>query len=65
MTTKEKMLHALEDLPPDATFEDGMERILLLAKVERGIQQADEGKTVAHADVRGFSALRQLVCNLG
>ncbi len=51
MTTKEMMLHAVEDLPDDATFEDAMERFLFLAKVERGLQQADEGKTIPHAEV--------------
>jgi hypothetical protein len=52
MTTKEKLVHAIEDLPDDATFEDAMERMLFLAKVERGIQQADAGQTVSHAQVR-------------
>lgn len=52
MTFKEKMLQAVEALPADATFEDGMERLLLLAKIERGIAQAEEGKTISHADVR-------------
>ena len=52
MTTKEKMLHAVEELPVDATIEDAMERFLFLAKVERGLQQADAGKTIAHAEVR-------------
>ena len=41
MTTKEKLLHALQDLPADATIEDAMERFLFLAKVERGLKQAD------------------------
>jgi len=52
MTTKEKMLHAVEELPPDATIEDAMERFLFLAKVERGLQQADAGQTISHAEVR-------------
>ncbi len=52
MTTKEKMLHAVEDLPADATIEDAMERLLFLAKVERGLQQADSGKTISHTEVR-------------
>lgn len=52
MTIKEKMLHAVEDLPEDATYEDAMERLLFLAKVERGLQQADAGNTVSHAEVR-------------
>lgn len=29
MTTKEMMLRAVEDLPPDATIEDAMERFFL------------------------------------
>ena len=52
MTTREKMVHAVEDLPDDATIEDAMERLLFLAKVERGIAQADAGATLAHEDVR-------------
>lgn len=52
MTTKEKMLHAVEDLPADATIEDAMERFLFLAKVERGLQQADAGKTIPHTEIR-------------
>lgn len=52
MTTKEKMLHAVEELPADATIEDAMERLLFLAKVERGLRQADKGQTVPHAEVR-------------
>lgn len=52
MTTKEKMIHAMEALPADATIEDALERLLLMAKVERGLAQADEGKTISHAEVR-------------
>ena len=52
MTTKEKLVRVIEDLPEDATIEDAMERLLFLAKVERGIQQADAGKTIPHAQVR-------------
>lgn len=48
MTTKEKMIHAMEALPANATIEDAMERLLVMAKVERGLQQADEGKTISH-----------------
>ena len=52
MTTKEKVVHAVEDLPDDATIEDAMERLLFLAKIERGIRQADTGQTIPHAVVR-------------
>jgi len=36
MTTKEKAVRAVQELPDDASFEDAMERLLFLAKVERG-----------------------------
>jgi len=52
MTTKEKIVRTVEGLPPDATIEDAMERLLFLAKVERGLKQADEGQTVTHAEVK-------------
>ena len=52
MTTREKLAHAVEELPDDATVEDAMERRLLLAKIERGIRQADAGETIPHAAVR-------------
>jgi len=52
MTTKEKVLEAVKNLPDDASIEDAMTRLLFLAKVECGIQQADEGKTISHDQVK-------------
>ena len=52
MTTKEKVIDVVEDLPDDASIEDAMERLLFLAKVERGIRQADDGQTLSHSQVR-------------
>jgi predicted transcriptional regulator len=52
MTTKEKIIQAVEELPADATIEDAMERLLFLAKVERGLKQADAGETIPHMEVK-------------
>jgi predicted transcriptional regulator len=52
MTTKEKMIQTVKELPEDASVEDAMERLLLLAKVERGLAQGDCGETVSHQDVK-------------
>jgi predicted transcriptional regulator len=52
MTTKEKIIQAVEELPADATIEDAMERLLFLAKVERGLKQADAGETISHMEVK-------------
>ena len=56
MSSREKILHAVEDLPADATYEDAMECLLLLTKVERGLQQANEGKTVSHEEAQNRMA---------
>ena len=52
MTTKEKVIQAVQTLPDDASIEDAMARLLLLAKVERGLQQADAGELIDHDDVK-------------
>ena len=49
---KDAMLKAIQDLPPDATVADAMERLYLLHKIERGIAQADAGQTVSHEEAR-------------
>ena len=36
-SAKQKVLEALEKLPADATLEDAIERLVLLAKIERGL----------------------------
>jgi len=50
--TKERILKAVEDLPDDATLDEAIEKLCFLAKVERGIQQADAGKTISHDEVK-------------
>jgi predicted transcriptional regulator len=45
---KKKALEAIEELPSDATVEDAMERLYLLAKIRKGLQQAAAGQTMSH-----------------
>ena len=52
MTTKQKVLKAVKSLPADASIEDAMERLLFLAKVEKGLRQAEAGQTVPHEKVK-------------
>ena len=47
-TEKEVILNAVQNLPDDASFEEAMESLFLLSKVERGLRQADEGQTISH-----------------
>ncbi len=59
MTVQEKVTQAIKDLPADATLEQVMERLVLLAKIEKGIAQADAGQTVSHEEVVRRMAKRQ------
>jgi hypothetical protein len=49
---KRKILDAVQSLPKDVTFEDVIERVVFMAKVERGLAQADVGETVSHAEAK-------------
>ena len=51
-TAKQKVLEAIEKLPADATLEDAIERLVLLAKIERGLAELDAGQSVDHAEAR-------------
>ena len=51
-TAKQKVLEAIEKLPADATLEDAIERLVLLAKIERGLAELDAGQGIDHAEAR-------------
>jgi hypothetical protein len=51
-TAKQKVLEAIEGLPADATFEDAIERLVLLAKIERGLAQLDAGQGIDHSEAK-------------
>jgi predicted transcriptional regulator len=55
---KQLVLKAIEDLPADATIEDAMERLYFLAKVHRGLAEADGGQFVSHEEVKARFGLR-------
>jgi hypothetical protein len=50
--TKKKVLAAVENLPSDATIEDAIERLVVLAKIERGLAEIDNGKSISHREAR-------------
>jgi len=51
-TTRHRILEALQDLPADATVDDAIERLIFLEKVEAGLAELDDGKGIAHAEVK-------------
>lgn len=46
--TRDRIIQALENLPPDATFDDAIERLVFLAKIEAGLAELDAGQGVPH-----------------
>ncbi|MGH7432199.1 MAG: hypothetical protein ACREJL_00440 [Candidatus Methylomirabilales bacterium] len=51
-TAKQKVLEAIEKLPANVTLEDAIERLVLLAKIERGLAELDAGQGIDHAEAR-------------
>lgn len=51
-TARGTALAEVQALPADATIEDIMERMYFLAKIERGIAEADAGKAVPHEEAK-------------
>ena len=52
MTIKEIAIHAIEDLPEDARWEEIQERINFMAGVRKGLQELDQGKGIPHERVK-------------
>lgn len=50
-TPKEEILQLIQKLPPDATAEDIQYHIYVREKVEKGLQDAGEGRTLTQAQV--------------
>ena len=50
-TIKEAVLELAKRLPDECTWDDVMYQIYVRQKIEAGIKDADEGRTVAHEEV--------------
>jgi predicted transcriptional regulator len=51
-SAKQKALEAIEQLPADATVEDAIEQLVLLAKIERGLAELHAGRGIDHSEVK-------------
>jgi predicted transcriptional regulator len=52
VATKQRILSALSDLAEDASIEEAIERLYLLAKADKGLAQLDAGQGLAHDEVK-------------
>jgi predicted transcriptional regulator len=51
-TARDRILEALKDLPPDASYDDAIERLVFLAKVDAGLAELDAGQGIPHDEVK-------------
>ncbi|MCC5622916.1 hypothetical protein [Nostoc sp. CHAB 5715] len=51
-TVKYQVLKAVEEMPQDVTFDEVMERLYFLYKVDRGLKEVETGNTMPHAEAK-------------
>ena len=49
---REKAIEAVKELPLEFNLEELMEKLVFAEKVENGLKQLEEGKTVDHSQVK-------------
>jgi hypothetical protein len=49
--TKDDLAESIRRLPDDASIDDAIERLLLLANIEASSKELSEGKGIPHEDV--------------
>jgi len=52
LSAKQASLRLIERLDEDVTFEDIIYELYFLQKVERGLEDVKQGRTVSHEEVR-------------
>ena len=52
LSAKQASLRLIERLDEDVTFEDIIYELYFLQKVERGLEDVEQGRTVSHEEVR-------------
>jgi len=54
MLTKNTVRQIIEFLPESFTIDELIEQLLFIEKVDEGIKQSDEGKTISNDDVKNM-----------
>lgn len=52
MITKERLIQTINDLPDKFSFDDLLDRIILLQKIEIGLEQSQTGQTNTTAQAK-------------
>lgn len=51
ITPKELMLQTIEELPDDSSYEEILRELAFARMVERGLADADAGRTISHEEM--------------
>lgn len=52
MINKEKLIKSIESLPENFSIDKVIDRIVLLQKIEIGLEQSKKGETYSHAEAK-------------
>ena len=50
--TRDRIIEALREMPPNATIDDAIERLVFMAKIEAGLNELDAGKGIPHDEAK-------------
>ncbi len=53
---KASVLNVLNELPREFSFDDFLERLIVIEKIEVGMKESKEGKTVSHENAKKMIA---------
>jgi len=54
MLTRNTVRQSIDNLPDSFTIDELIEQLIFIEKVEEGIKQSDEGKTISNDDVKSM-----------
>ena len=49
---RDKAMETVKEFPQEFDLEELIERLVFIEKIEKGLQQIDEGKTIPHEQVK-------------
>lgn len=49
---RDKAIETMKEFPQEFELEELIERLVFVEKVEKGLQQVEQGKTVSHEEVK-------------
>jgi len=50
--TRDRIIEALQALPPNATIDDAIERLVFLGKIQTGLAELDRSEGISHEEAK-------------